>query len=67
MRVYTLLQDDFYDAVWEFNHDNPDPLYIIHGVWIDEMCIRDSDYCDGTDYGNSGSRMCECSGIGYVT
>ena len=26
-----------------------------------------NDYCDGTDYGNSGSRMCECSGIGYVT
>lgn len=23
VRVYTLLQDDFYDAVWEFNHDNP--------------------------------------------
>ena len=28
VRVYTLLQDDFYDAVWEFNHDNPDPLIL---------------------------------------
>ena len=39
VRVYTLLQDDFYDAVWEFNHDNPDPLYIIHGVWIDDYVL----------------------------
>ena len=28
---------------------------------------KKNDYCDGNDYGNSGSRMCECSGIGYVT
>lgn len=34
-----MLQDDFYDAVWEFNHDNPDPLYIIHGVWIDDYVL----------------------------
>ena len=39
VRGYTLLQDGFYDAVWEFNHDNPDPLYIIHGVWIDDYVL----------------------------
>lgn len=36
IRVYTILSGDFYDAVWEYNHDNPDPLYIIHGVWVDD-------------------------------
>lgn len=36
IRVYTILQDDFYDAVWEYNHDNGNPLYIIHGVWVND-------------------------------
>lgn len=36
VRVYTILQDDFYDAVWEYNKDNPDPLYIIHGLWVND-------------------------------
>lgn len=39
IRVYTLLQDDFYDAVWEFNKDNPDPLYIIHGLWVNDYTL----------------------------
>lgn len=36
VRVYTILQDDFYDAVWEYNKDNPEPLYIIHGLWVND-------------------------------
>ena len=36
IRVYILLGSNFYQALWEFNHDNPDPLYVIHGVWIDD-------------------------------
>lgn len=36
IRVYTLLQDDFYEAVWEYNRDNEDPLYIIHGLWVND-------------------------------
>lgn len=36
IRVYTILQDDFYEAFYQFNHDNPDPLYLIHGVWVDD-------------------------------
>lgn len=39
VRVYTLLQEDFYDAVWEYNHDNPDPLYFIHGVWVNDYTL----------------------------
>ena len=31
-----LLGTDFYEAFYEFNKDNPDPLYLIHGVWIDD-------------------------------
>ena len=36
IRVYILLGTDFYEAFYEFNKDNPDPLYLIHGVWIDD-------------------------------
>lgn len=36
IRVYTILSSDFYEAVYEYNKDNPDPLYIIHGVWVND-------------------------------
>ncbi|HIW76289.1 MULTISPECIES: hypothetical protein [Gordonibacter] len=36
IRVYILLGTSFYEAFYEFNKDNPDPLYLIHGVWIDD-------------------------------
>ncbi|MEG2137167.1 MAG: hypothetical protein RRY64_00775, partial [Oscillospiraceae bacterium] len=36
VRVYTILQDDFYEAVWEYNHENETPLYFIHGLWVDD-------------------------------
>lgn len=36
LRVYTILQDDFYEAFYEFNQDNDDPLYLIHGVWVND-------------------------------
>lgn len=36
IRVYTILSSDFYEAVYEYNRDNPEPLYIIHGVWVND-------------------------------
>lgn len=36
IRVYTILSEDFYDAIWEYNHDNDKPLYIIHGLWVND-------------------------------
>lgn len=36
IRVYTILSPAFYEAVYEYNDHNPDPLYIIHGVWVDD-------------------------------
>ena len=39
VRVYTILQDDFYDAVWEYNHDNDHPLYFIHGLWVNDYVM----------------------------
>lgn len=36
VRVYTIQQDIFYKAFYDYNKDNPDPLYMIHGVWVND-------------------------------
>lgn len=36
IRVYTILQPDFYEAVYEYNKENPEPLYVLHGVWVND-------------------------------
>ena len=37
IRVYTTLMPAFYEALAEFNRTAPKPLYLIHGVWVDEV------------------------------
>lgn len=36
IRIYTVQQDIFYEALYEYNKDNNDPLYVIHGVWVND-------------------------------
>ena len=36
IRVYTINNDDFYNAFYEFNKNNPEPLYLLHGVWVND-------------------------------
>ncbi len=37
VRIYTLHLPEFYQALFEFNNFRPyDPLYVIHGIWLDE-------------------------------
>lgn len=36
IRIYTVLNDDFYEAFYKFNKDNEDPLYLIHGVSVND-------------------------------
>ncbi len=36
IRVYTILHDDFYNALYEYNKDRTEPLYLIHGVWVND-------------------------------
>lgn len=42
IRVYTLGPTSFYEAFYEYNKDNPEPLYLIHGVWVDDYLINSS-------------------------
>ncbi len=52
IRVYTILQDDFYNAFYEYNRNNETPLYLIHGVWVNDYVMNshrdayDSDFID---------------------
>jgi len=36
IRVYTLNDDTFYNAFYEYNKDNPDPLWLIQGIWVSD-------------------------------
>lgn len=36
IRVYTIQNSKFYDAFYKYNENNPDPLYMIHGVWVND-------------------------------
>ncbi len=36
IRVYTILHADFYNAFYEYNKDRENPLYLIHGVWVND-------------------------------
>lgn len=36
IRVYTIQADDFYEAFYEYNKDREEPLYLLHGVWVND-------------------------------
>ena len=40
IRVYTILHDDFYNAFYEYNKDNDDPLYLLHGLWVNDYVMN---------------------------
>lgn len=44
IRVYTIGPTDFYEAFYEYNQDREEPLYLLHGVWVD-------DYLHNSSYG----------------
>ena len=36
LRIYTVQSDDFYEAFYEYNKDREEPLWLIHGVWVND-------------------------------
>lgn len=40
IRIYTIQQDVFYNALYEYNSGNPDPLWVIHGVWVNDYVLN---------------------------
>ena len=40
IRVYTVQNDTFYNALYEYNEHNDDPLYVLHGVWLNDYILN---------------------------
>ncbi|MCC5894726.1 MAG: hypothetical protein JJU16_04630 [Alkalibacterium sp.] len=40
IRIYTIHPPEFYQALWLHNQKTEDPLYIMHGVWIEEEILE---------------------------
>ena len=36
IRVYTIQADEFYNAFYAYNRGREEPLYLIHGVWVND-------------------------------
>lgn len=36
IRVYQIMNVDFYNALYDFNKDNEDPLYLLHGLTVSD-------------------------------
>ena len=47
IRVYTFQNEDFYRAFYDYNTSAASPLYLIHGVWVDDYVLNS--HCDAYD------------------
>lgn len=56
IRVYTIQNDTFYNAFYEYNHSNPDPLYMIHGVWVNDYVQNSHRDAYDSEFYNTFSR-----------
>ncbi len=36
LRIYTIQSQPFYEAFYEYNKDRENPLYLIHGIWVND-------------------------------
>ena len=49
LRIYTLHYPRFYEALDEHNRTHPDnPIYVLHGIWLDEESSSSDDLFDMT-------------------
>ncbi len=40
IRVYTIQNDTFYNAFYKYNENNKNPLYLLHGVWVNDYILN---------------------------
>ena len=58
IRIYTVYNADFYEALFEFNKDNDNPLYLIQGVWVSDY--KQNSHLDAHDADFKKSFIKEC-------
>ncbi len=59
IRIYTIQNDTFYNAFYKYNKDNPNPLYMIHGVWINDYVLNSHRDAYNKDFYNTFSEHCK--------
>ena len=42
IRIYSVASPEFYEALYSYNMENPNPLYLLHGVQISDYLINSS-------------------------
>ena len=42
IRVYTIHPPEFYEVLFEYNQNHNQPLYLLHGVWLEEESLAAS-------------------------
>lgn len=47
IRIYTIQSEPFYEAFYEYNKDREKPLYLLHGVWVNDYILNS--HRDGFD------------------
>ncbi len=40
VRIYTIQSQPFYEAFYEYNNGREDPLYLLHGVWVNDYALN---------------------------
>ena len=50
IRVYTIQQDTFYKAFYQYNKNNNNPLYLLHGVWVNDYIQNSHRDAYSTDF-----------------
>lgn len=40
IRIYGIQSEPFYNAFYAYNKDNPEPLYLLHGVWVNDYVLN---------------------------
>ena len=43
LRVYTIHPPAFYEALYEYNRNSENPIYLFHGVWVNEETFLEKD------------------------
>ncbi len=40
VRIYTIQSQPFYEAFYEYNSGREEPLYLLHGVWVNDYVVN---------------------------
>lgn len=61
IRIYTIQSSDFYEAFYEYNVNREEPLYLVHGVWLNDYVLNS--HYDGFDEKFQTTLIQDCKNV----